>query len=146
MNHPLVRYRPGGTRVGNRDLGSLRLNWGEEIRAMTVKDASSSIVHVTSATFDGVVTSDRPVLIDFWAPWCGPCRAIAPVLEEIAQEQGDKVTIGKVNVDEHPDLAVRFGVQAIPQLLFFKEGALKDKLVGAVPKRELIKRLDALGD
>ena len=62
------------------------------------------------------------------------------------QELGDKVTIGKVNVDEHPDLAVRFGVQAIPQLLFFKEGALKDKLVGAVPKRELIKRLDALAD
>ena len=66
------------------------------------------------------------------------------MLEEIAQELGDKVTIGKVNVDEHPDLAVRFGVQAIPQLLFFKEGALKDKLVGAVPKRELVKRLDAL--
>ena len=111
---------------------------------MTVKDTNSSIVHVTSATFDGVVTSDRPVLIDFWAPWCGPCRAIAPVLEEIAQEQGDKVTIGKVNVDEHPDLAMRFGVQAIPQLLFFKDGAVKDKLVGAVPKRELVKRLDAL--
>ena len=111
---------------------------------MTVKETNSSIVHVTSATFDGVVTSDRPVLIDFWAPWCGPCRAIAPLLEEIAQELGDKVTIGKVNVDEHPDLAVRFGVQAIPQLLFFKEGALKDKLVGAVPKRELVKRLDAL--
>jgi len=111
---------------------------------MTVKETNSSIVHVTSATFDGVVTSDRPVLIDFWAPWCGPCRAIAPVLEEIAQEQGDRVTIGKVNVDEHPDLAVRFGVQAIPQLLFFKDGAVKDKLVGAVPKRELVKRLDAL--
>ena len=111
---------------------------------MTLGDTSNAIVHVTGATFDGVVTSDRPVLIDFWAPWCGPCRAIAPMLEEIAQELGDKVTIGKVNVDEHPDLAVRFGVQAIPQLLFFKEGALKDKLVGAVPKRELIKRLDAL--
>jgi thioredoxin 1 len=111
---------------------------------MTTEDADSTIVHVTGAAFDGVVTSERPVLIDFWAPWCGPCRAIAPMLEEIAQELGDKVTIGKVNVDEHPDLAVRFGVQAIPQLLFFKEGALKDKLVGAVPKRELIKRLDAL--
>ena len=111
---------------------------------MTVNDTRSGIVHVTSATFDGVVTSERPVLIDFWAPWCGPCRAIAPVLEEIAQELGDKVTIGKVNVDEHPDLAVRFGVQAIPQLLFFKDGAIQDKVVGAVPKRELVKRLDAL--
>ena len=113
---------------------------------MTVEPKNHAIVHVTGATFDGVVTSERAVLIDFWAPWCGPCRAIAPVLEEIAQELGDKVTIGKVNVDEHPDLAVRFGVQAIPQLLFFKEGALKDKLVGAVPKRELVKRLDALAD
>src|SRR2546427_5737238 len=73
------------------------------------------IVHVTDATFDGVVTSDRPVLVDFWAPWCGPCRAIAPVLDELARELGDQVTIGKVNVDEHPGLAGRFGVQAIPQ-------------------------------
>jgi thioredoxin 1 len=130
--------------ASNPELGAPRLNLREEIRSMTTEHADSTIVHVTGATFDGVVTSERPVLIDFWAPWCGPCRAIAPVLEEIAQELGDKVTIGKVNVDEHPDLAVRFGVQAIPQLLFFKEGALKDKLVGAVPKRELIKRLDAL--
>jgi thioredoxin len=131
-------------RAANPGLASPRLNSREEKRSMTVEHTSSSIVHVTGATFDGVVASERPVLIDFWAPWCGPCRAIAPVLEEIAQELGDKVTIGKVNVDEHPDLAVRFGVQAIPQLLFFKEGALKDKLVGAVPKRELVKRLDAL--
>jgi len=71
------------------------------------------IVHVTDASFDGVVTSDRPVLIDFWAPWCGPCRVIAPVLDELARELGDQVTIGKVNVDEHPGLAGRFGVQAI---------------------------------
>jgi thioredoxin 1 len=101
-------------------------------------------VKVTDATFDGVVTSERPVVIDFWAPWCGPCRVVGPVLEEIASGLGDKVTIGKVNVDEYPDLAGRFGVQAIPQLLFFKAGAIRDKLVGAVPKRELIKRLDAL--
>ena len=113
---------------------------------MTVEHTNGSIVHVTSATFDGVVTSERPVLIDFWAPWCGPCRAIAPVLEEIAQELGDKVTIGKVNVDEHPDLAMRFGVQAIPQLLFFKDGALRDEITGAVAKREILRRLEALRD
>jgi len=103
-----------------------------------------TFVKVTDANFDGVVTSERPVIIDFWAPWCGPCRAISPMLDEIAQELGDAVTIGKVNVDEHPALASRFGIQAIPQLLFFKDGAEKDRLVGAVPKREILKRLENL--
>ena len=103
-------------------------------------------VKVTDATFDGVVTSERPVVIDFWAPWCGPCRVVGPVLEEIASELGDQVTVGKVNVDEHPALASRFGIQAIPQLLFFKDGAEKDRLVGAVPKREILKRLQKLAD
>ena len=103
-------------------------------------------VKVTDATFDGVVTSERPVVIDFWALWCGPCRVIAPVLEEIASELGDRVTIGKVNVDEQPELASRFGIQSIPQLLFFKDGAEKDRVVGAVPKREILKRLESLAD
>ena len=102
------------------------------------------IVHVTEATFDGVVTSEQPVLIDFWAPWCGPCRAIAPVLEAIASELGDQVTIGKVNVDEEPALAARFGVRSIPSLMFFRNGELKETLVGAVPKNEIVKRLEAL--
>jgi len=105
-----------------------------------------TFVKVTDANFDGVVTSERTVIIDFWAPWCGPCRAIAPMLDEIARELGDAVTIGKVNVDEHPMLASRFGVQAIPQLMFFKDGALRDTVVGLVPKREIVKRLDALKD
>jgi thioredoxin 1 len=101
-------------------------------------------IDVTQATFDGVVTSEQPVVIDFWAPWCAPCRAIAPVLDELARELGDRVTIGKVNVDEQPGLAARFGVQAIPQLAFFKDGVLRDKVVGAVPKAEILERLDAL--
>ena len=104
----------------------------------------SRIVHVTEATFDSVVTSEQPVLIDFWAPWCGPCRAIAPALEEIASEFGDQVTIGKVNVDEEPALAARFGVRSIPSLMFFQNGELKETLVGAVPKGQIVKRLEAL--
>ena len=104
----------------------------------------SRIVHVTEATFDSVVTSEQPVLIDFWAPWCGPCRAIAPALEEIASEFGDQVTIGKVNVDEEPALAARFGVRSIPSLMFFLDGELKETLVGAVPKGQIVKRLEAL--
>ena len=104
----------------------------------------SPVLQVTDGTFDGVVTSERPVVIDFWAPWCGPCRAIAPALEEIARERGELVTIGKVNVDEQPALAGRFGVRSIPTLLFFKDGLLQETLVGAVPKAEILKRLDSL--
>jgi thioredoxin 2 len=102
-------------------------------------------VALAEADFDRhLANTDLPVVVDFWAPWCGPCRVIGPVLDEIARELGDAVTIGKVNVDEQPALASRFGVQAIPQLMFFKDGALRDKVVGAVPKREIVKRLDAL--
>jgi thioredoxin 1 len=109
-----------------------------------MKTNESAIVHVTDGTFDGVVTSDRPVVVDFWAQWCGPCRAIAPMLEEIAREQGDQVTIAKVNVDEHPGLAGRFGIRSIPTLMFFKDGALQETLVGAVPKPEILKRIERL--
>ena len=105
---------------------------------------ASPIVHVTDGTFDGVVTSERPVVVDFWAEWCGPCRAIAPALEQIAQERGDQVTIAKVNVDEQPGLAGRFGIRSIPTLMFFKDGVLQETVVGAVPKAEILRRLDAL--
>jgi thioredoxin 1 len=109
-----------------------------------MKTNASAIVHITDGTFDGVVTSERPVVVDFWAEWCGPCRAIAPMLEEIAREQGEQVTIAKVNVDEHPALAGRFGIRSIPTLMFFKDGALQETLVGVVPKPEILKRIERL--
>ncbi|HAV63976.1 MAG TPA: thioredoxin [Verrucomicrobiales bacterium] len=85
--------------------------------------------------------SDRPVLVDFWAEWCGPCKMLGPVLEEIAGEAGERATIAKLNVDEHPDLANRFGVQSIPTLVFFNAGAEQSRLVGVVPKSAIKQRL-----
>jgi thioredoxin len=105
---------------------------------------ASAVVHVTDGTFDGVVTSERPVVIDFWAPWCAPCRAIAPVLDELARELGDRVTIGKVNVDEQPGLAGRFGIHSIPTILFVRDGRIVDQVVGAVPKAALQEKLATL--
>jgi thioredoxin len=113
--------------------------------AANAQKTASLVIDVTEATFDGVITSEQPVVVDFWAPWCGPCRAIAPVLEALAAERADTLTVAKVNVDEQPGLAGRFGVQAIPQLLFFKDGVVVDTLVGAVPRSEIVKRLDRLG-
>jgi thioredoxin 1 len=93
-----------------------------------------------------VVKAGGPVLVDFWAPWCGPCKALGPVLDEIAKELAGRATVGKVNVEADPDLADRFGVKALPSLLFFKNGALAQTLVGAVPKKIIVERLTSLRD
>ncbi len=105
----------------------------------------TSIVHLTDGTFDQTLAEHAGlVLVDFWAAWCGPCRAIAPVLEELAQEYAGRVTVAKVNVDDYPGLAARFGVRSIPTLIFFKGGQVVDHVIGAVPKTELKKRLQAI--
>jgi len=92
----------------------------------------------TDASFDtDVLKSSEPVVVDFWAEWCGPCRMIAPALEEISGSLGDKVKIVKLNVDENPNIAAKYGIMSIPTLLLFKGGEIKDRQVGAAPKQKL---------
>ena len=105
--------------------------------------ASNAIVEVTDANFDAdVLKSDKPVLIDFWATWCGPCRAIAPIVDELATEYQGKVKVGKMDVDRNSATQMRYGVRGIPTLLVFKDGQVKEQIVGYVPKEQIQKALD----
>jgi thioredoxin 1 len=98
----------------------------------------------TSSNFNEVVLqSDKPVLVDFWAEWCGPCRMIGPMVDELSNEYAGKVVIGKLNVDENPDISMTYGVRSIPTLLIFKNGQLVDKIVGAVPKQNIASKIEA---
>jgi len=106
---------------------------------------SEAAVTVTQANFKTeVLQAKRPVLLDFWAQWCAPCRAVAPILDELAAQHQGKFTVGKVNVDEHPDLAAQFGILNIPTLIFFKGGREVDRVVGVRPKSELEEKIQKL--
>ena len=100
-------------------------------------------VEITDSNFEEIIGSGKPVLVDFWAEWCGPCKMIGPVVEELAGEYDGKAVIGKVNVDENPNVSAKFGIRSIPTLLVFKGGEVVDKQVGAVPKQVLSEKIDA---
>ena len=102
-------------------------------------------VEFTDANFEELaINSDKPVLVDFWAEWCGPCRMVGPVVEELSNDYDGKAVVGKVNVDHNSDVSQRFGIRNIPTILFLKNGEVVDKSVGAVPKNVLAEKLDAL--
>jgi thioredoxin 1 len=106
--------------------------------------ANAKILTLTDADFDAQVKAQPLLVVDFWAEWCGPCRMIAPVLEELVGEYGDRLAVGKVNVDENRQTAARFGIRSIPTLLFFRDGARVDQVVGAHPKGTIKAKIDQL--
>lgn len=102
-------------------------------------------IELTDANFDEVVLkSDKPVLVDFWAEWCGPCRMVGPIVEELHKDYEGKAVVGKVDVDNNPNISMKFGIRNIPTILFFKNGEIADKQVGAVPKNTLSAKIDKL--
>ncbi|MBM3435234.1 MAG: thioredoxin [Bacteroidetes bacterium] len=102
-------------------------------------------LEITDSNFDEVVLqADKPVLVDFWAEWCGPCRMVGPIVQEIGRDYEGKVVVGKVDVDNNPGVSVKFGIRNIPTLLFFKQGQIVDKQVGAVPKQVIVNKIEAL--
>lgn len=125
----------------------LRYNWSKRRaeRATIIlrrKPFMSNAVNVTDATFaDEVINADTPVLVDFWAAWCGPCRVVAPILDQIAEEQQGKLKIAKVNIDEDQEYAAALGISTIPTLVLFKGGQPVEKLIGAYPKDRIVERV-----
>ena len=102
-------------------------------------------LEINDSNFEEIVLkADKPVIVDFWAEWCGPCRMVGPIVTEIGEDYKNKVIVGKLDVDNNPGIASKFGIRNIPTILFFKDGEIKDKQVGAVPKSTLVKKLDAL--
>lgn len=106
---------------------------------------AEGILELSSATWEKeVLNSKGVIMVDFWAPWCGPCRIIAPTIEELAKEYSGKIKVGKLNTDENPDIATRYGIMGIPTIMFFKDGQRVDQIVGVVPKSTLKSKIESL--
>lgn len=101
-------------------------------------------IEVTDSNWESILANELPVVLDFWATWCGPCKAIAPTLEEIANEYEGKVIVGKVNIDDNPKVTINFGIRNIPTLLFFKNGEIVNKHVGVIRKPDLVEKINTL--
>jgi thioredoxin 1 len=101
-------------------------------------------IEFTDSNFDETaLQSDKPVMVDFWAEWCGPCRMVGPIVEEVANDYADRAVVGKLNVDNNPNVAMKYGVRSIPTILFIKNGEVVDRQVGAVPKAILVQKLES---
>ncbi len=103
---------------------------------------AANVMNLTDSDFEQTIASGGPVLVDFWAEWCGPCRRIGPIVEELAAEYNGRLKVGKVNIDEHQGAANKLGVQSIPTLVLFKDGQVAERIVGAVPKETLVEAID----
>ena len=101
-------------------------------------------LQITDANFAETLNEGKPMVLDFWAEWCGPCRMVSPIIDELANEYADRVNIGKMNVDENDEIVAQFGIRNIPTVLFFKEGQMVDKIVGAMPKDKFVEKIESL--
>jgi len=130
----------------NNELYRIKLKkMREMMRKVAIQERKKVIfdkpVEVTDKTFDETIRNNQLVVVDCWAPWCGPCQVVAPIIEELARQYAGKVLFGKLNVDENPFMAMRYGIMSIPTLLFFKNGELVDRIVGAIPKQMLEQKI-----
>jgi thioredoxin 1 len=129
------------SQANNDDIEALierrRREWEQEKAAQSKDVKTDGIIELTDANFDSTLKSQKLMLVDFWAPWCGPCRWVSPVLEQIAKENAAKLVLGKLNVDDNPITSQRFGIQGIPTIMIVKDGRVVDQVVGALPKDDL---------
>lgn len=128
----------------DKETEEIKRKMAEQLRASVKVSVTTVPVDLDDRSFEGFVKEGKPVVIDFWAPWCGPCRFVSPVVEDLAKEYGDRVKFGKVNVDNNPVTANRFGIQSIPTIMYFKNGKPVDATIGALPRPMLERKIKSI--